>query len=238
MKNKIKYILIILGSLLLCFIGFAIYYVNDYYKATNEVNEYLKSNEKVKVDKKDGIYIFDGKGEENAIIFYQGGKVDNIAYAPLLYKLAENGIDCFLVDMPFKLAIFGINKADSVINKYNYNNWYIMGHSLGGTAASMYASNHTDKIKGLILLAAYPTNKIDEKISVLSIYGSLDGVLNMEKYNSNKNNLINLKEIIIEGGNHAYFGYYGEQNGDNKAIITREKQQDETYNEIINFIKN
>lgn len=50
-------------------------------------------------------------------------------YAPLLYKLAEKGIDCYLVDMPFRLAIFNINAIDNIINKYKYDNWYLMGHS-------------------------------------------------------------------------------------------------------------
>jgi hypothetical protein len=236
MKKKISYILIIIGVLLLSLIAYAAFYVNDYYKATNNVNNYLKSNEEVKVSKKDGLYIFDGNGEKDAIVFYQGGKVDNISYAPLLFKLAEKGVDCYLVDMPFRLAILGKNKASNVIEQYKYDNWYIMGHSLGGTTAAMYASSNSNKLKGLILLAAYSTNKIDEKIKVLSIYGSLDGVLNMDKYDSNKSNLVNLNEVVIDGGNHSYFGYYGEQKGDNKASITREKQQDETIIEIIDFI--
>jgi hypothetical protein len=29
----------------------------------------------------------------------------------------------------------------------------------------------------------------------------------------------------IEGGNHAQFGWYGEQSGDNPATISREAQQ-------------
>ena len=238
MKNKTRYLLIIVGLLLLSLIAYSIYYINDYYKASNEVHRYLKSNAIVTVTEKDGMYIFDGKGENNAIVFYQGAKVDIIAYAPLLFKLAEEGIDCYLVNMPFRFAMLDTNKADSVIDKYKYDNWYIMGHSLGGATASMYTSSHTDKIKGLILLASYSTEKIDKKIRVLSIYGSKDGVLNMNKYDSNKNNIANLKEVVIKGGNHAYFGYYGEQKGDNKGSITREAQQDKTIDEILNFINN
>ena len=237
MKKRTRYILISIGIILLGIIIYAIYYVNDYYKASYEVYEYLQSSDLVDVYKDGNMYIFDGYGKDNAIIFYQGGKVDNIAYSPLLYKLAENGIDCYLVNMPFRLAIFDKNKANRVINEYNYKNWYLMGHSLGGIAASMYVSRNKEKVKGLILLAAYSTDKIDDSIKVLSIYGSLDGVLNMNKYKSNKNNLgNNLKEVVIDGGNHSYFGYYGDQKGDNKASITREEQQNITINEIVTFV--
>ena len=32
------------------------------------------------------------------------------------------------------------------------------------------------------------------------------------------------ERIVVEGGNHAYFGNYGEQAGDGRAELTREEQ--------------
>lgn len=212
-------------------------YVNDYYEADTDINMYLGSSGNVKVSRISNNYYFDGNGKDKAIIFYPGGKVEYTAYASLLYKISESGIDCFLVNMPFNLAIFNKNAANSIINKYKYNDWYLAGHSLGGVVASMYAYNNSDKVNGLILLASYPTNKINNKIRVLSIYGSNDGVLNLDKYKSSKkywNN--NTKEIIIDGANHSQFGNYGHQSGDKKASITREEQQQETVNYILNYL--
>ncbi len=37
-------------------------------------------------------------------------------------------------------------------------------------------------------------------------------------------------------GNHAYFGDYGEQEGDGKSLITRKKQQEIAVKEIVSFI--
>ena len=45
------------------------------------------------------------------------------------------------------------------------------------------------------------------------------------------------KFIKIHGANHAQFGYYGYQLGDNSAKISREKQQAETLKNILEFIK-
>lgn len=45
------------------------------------------------------------------------------------------------------------------------------------------------------------------------------------------------KEVVIEGGCHAYFGAYGEQEGDRPATITKEEQIKITTEEIVNFIK-
>jgi hypothetical protein len=33
--------------------------------------------------------------------------------------------------------------------------------------------------------------------------------------------------VAIEGGNHAQFGWYGDQSGDNPATISREDQQEQ-----------
>ena len=74
-------------------------------------------------------------------------------------------------------------------------------------------------------------------IPVLSIYGSEDGVLNRQKYKEYIVKVNNLSEIIIDGGNHAQFGNYGEQSGDNKPKISSEKQWNQTTKEMLNFIK-
>ena len=71
--------------------------------------------------------------------------------------------------MPFNLAVLNSNAADKVMSKFNnIENWYIGGHSLGGAMAASYAAKHQDNLKGVVLLAAYPTKELD--IPVLSIY--------------------------------------------------------------------
>lgn len=158
------------------------FYINDYYRSDGKVQEYLKGSTMVSVTEiKDGLYL-DGPGEDTAMIFYPGAKVEYTAYLPLLSKLAEQGIDCFLVRMPCNLAFFGQGEAGELMADYDYDCWYLSGHSLGGAMAAIYASGHLESLDGLILLAAYPTKSLESNsFSVLSVYGSEDGVLNMEK---------------------------------------------------------
>ena len=57
-------------------------------------------------------------------------------------------------------------------------------------------------------------------LEVLSIYGTQDKVLNMEKYEQYRMNLpLDMEEQIIDGGCHAYFGDYGVQDGDGMAMM-------------------
>ena len=108
--------------------------------------------------------------------------------------------------MPFNLAVFNINGAEKVINQFpEIENWYIGGHSLGGSMAASFLGKNQFDIKGLVLLASYSTVDFSNSdIKLLSIFGSNDGVLNMEKYTEYKANFPkNYTEIVIEGGNHA-----------------------------------
>ena len=233
--KKFKKVIIIVNILIVSLAVFL--YLNDYYRGDTRVEKYLKSDEKVVVKKLEKGYFFDGPGTEYALVFYPGGKVEYTAYAPLMHKVASEGVDTFLIKMPFNLSFFGANRATDIMNNYEYTNWYIGGHSLGGVVASNYSITHSDKLEGLILLASYSTRKIDG-VKLLSIYGSKDKVLNMKKYEENKSNWpIKSDEYIIDGGNHSYFGSYGIQSGDSKDGISNKDQEDITVNKIISFIK-
>lgn len=235
--NKKKIVLPLLAGMILFMT--ALWYVNDYYHSDNNVQEYLQKTASVSVTKlPDGLYL-DGPGDEAAMIFYPGAKVEHTAYLPLLSKLADQGIDCFLIKMPCNLAFFGQNKAEKIMDSYEYEHWYLSGHSLGGAMAASYASKHLDRLDGLVLLAAYPTKSLrSDSFSVLSLYGSEDGVLNMEKVKEGNTHMpADYTEVCIEGGNHAQFGSYGMQKGDHAAQISQEEQQAQAIDAILNMIE-
>jgi hypothetical protein len=61
---------------------------------------------------------------------------------------------------------------------------------------------------------------------VVSISGTNDGLATPAKIEDSKTNLpASTVYVPIQGGNHAQFGYYGEQEGDNPATISRAEQQ-------------
>lgn len=177
---------------------------------------------------------------ECGIIFYPGGKVEYTAYAPLMQACAEEGILCVLTKMPCNLAVLDIKAAEGIPELFpGVKDWYMAGHSLGGSMAATYIGENTEEFKGLILLAAYSTEDLSAtELDVLSIYGTEDKVLNEIKYiKYNENFPEDYVEQVIEGGCHAWFGNYGEQEGDGEAEITSEEQQNLTVEAIISFIQ-
>lgn len=212
-------------------------YINTYYRASDDA---VKSAENVG-KWNSNILFFGPKDEaECGLIFYPGGKVEHIAYAPLMEACARKGILCVLIKMPCNLAVLDINAADGIQEQFPYiKEWYMAGHSLGGSMAASHISEHVEDFKGLILLAAYSTEDLsDTGLEVLSVYGTEDQILNKEKYIKYKDNLpTDYIEAVIEGGCHAYFGNYGEQEGDGMANISVEEQQKTTVKAIMNFVE-
>ena len=225
--------------LTLVFAVVCLWYINDYYKSDVMMQQYFQDDSIVEMEENDyGLYM-DGPGDESALIFYPGAKVEYTSYVPLLYQLAEKGVDVFLIKMPCNLAFLGQNKAEDVMRKYEYEKWYLGGHSLGGAMAAFYAAKHPDDLDGMALLAAYSTKNLQEEdFSVVSLYGSEDGVLNMDKIEESRAYMpTNYTEICIEGGNHAQFGNYGVQKGDGVASISRQEQQNQTVEAIYKMIR-
>ena len=232
MNKKIKISLIIIIALIL---AYGIYYLTDYYPAEKTATDCLNGSENVSVANFDSGLFLDGPGNESALIFYPGAKVEYTSYLPLLMELSNRGVDCYLVQMPFNIAFFGEDTAGGIINSTNYTHYILAGHSLGGVVAADYV-NKTGNGDGLVLLSAYSNSKITKPI--LSIYGSEDKVLNRESYNQAKVLADNFTEFVIDGANHEQFAYYGSQSGDGIATISPEDQQMQTVDKILEFIKN
>ena len=231
MKNlkKRKWVIVVSAVVLaLCLmIGACTVYLRDYYPADLQaVGAFLPEGCTWKEDP-DGLIVFEPAEATKGLIFYPGGKVEYTAYIPLMQALSEQGILCVLIEMPFHLAVLDINAADGIQEEYPHvQDWYIGGHSLGGSMAASYVSDHTDEYEGLILLGAYSTADLSRTdLTVLSVYGSEDRVMNRDKYEECRANLpANAAELVIDGGCHAYFGMYGPQEGDGIPSISREEQ--------------
>jgi predicted esterase len=168
-------------------------------------------------------------------IIYPGGRVDPRAYAPQAHAIAAKGYLVVIVPMPLNLAVLGTERASSVIK-----DWVIGGHSLGGSMAASYAYHHKDKIKGLVLWASYPASNndlSDSTLKVTSIYATLDGLATQDKIGASHNLLpADTTWVQIVGGNHAQFGWYGAQSGDNPAVISREEQQAQVIQSTLDLL--
>lgn len=236
-SKKTKIWLIATLAIVLVLFAVCAIYLGSYYHADEDViSEYPMQSEESELD---GNIVFKPENVNFGLIFYPGGKVDERAYVPLMREISSHGVLCVLVKMPFRLAVLDINAADGIQKEFpEISEWYIGGHSLGGSMAASYIAKNPESFRGLFLLGSYSTSDLSDKnLRTLSVFGSLDGVMNREKYGKNLSNMPeDFSEFIIDGGNHAYFGAYGEQKGDGAAQITREEQIKSSSEAFIKFI--
>lgn len=237
MKKKLIIIFSIINVLLLSLFGAVHSYLSDYYHADTIATSSLESTDNITITDEDDYIVFKPKEYTTGIIFYPGGKVEADSYAPLCEEYAENRIMVVLVKMPKNIPFLGQNRADKIVKDQSVEHWYMAGHSLGGLCASNYISSHVDEYDGLILLASYSLKDLsDTELKVLSLYGSKDGILNMDNYEKYRTNLPSTTiEEILYGGNHSQFGSYGLQEGDGVATISATLQVEETvqYTKIL-----
>ena len=237
MLRKLKKAMLILLAVVLAVSMVFGFYVGSYYPADlTAIQEQSLSVEYEKMERLvDGSLVFYPEQYDSAVIFYPGGKVESTAYIPLMEQLAQEGILSVLMPMPFNLAVLAKDAAEAIPAQFpEVEHWYMAGHSLGGSMAASFTADN-EWVDGLILLAAYSTESVD--VPVLSLYGSEDGVLNLEKYEKYRPNLPDLTEVVLEGGNHAGFGLYGEQKGDGVATISNLEQIAMTAQRIADFMK-
>jgi hypothetical protein len=231
LTKKKKKLLVALTSVvcaLAVLFGACSVYLSDYYRAdTVSINAFVYTGNITESELEDGTLAYIPEKPKAGFVFYPGGKVEHTAYKPLMLALAQRGVLCLLVEMPFRLAVLDVNAADGLKEQFpEVEKWILGGHSLGGSMAASYVQKNVDEFDGLALLAAYSTVDLSQSgVKVLCAYGDEDGVMNAGKYAKYKSNLPqNFTEYVIEGGNHAYFGMYGKQDGDGEGSLGNRQQ--------------
>lgn len=227
--SLLSLLIFVLGLLLLAVLAFFAWGLTPA-RPMPEVFERVPGLEQVGADERWLTFVPDGGAPTVGLILYPGGRVDFRAYAPTAQAIADRGYFVALVRMPLSLAIFDPDAAADVIAaNLQIERWAVGGHSLGGAMAARFAATHPSAVQGLVLWAAYPAASDDlsqSGLRVVSISASRDGLTTPEKIDASR--LLLPPEtiwVVIEGGNHAQFGWYGEQSGDNPATISREEQQ-------------
>ncbi|MCA0981726.1 alpha/beta hydrolase [Exiguobacterium aestuarii] len=234
MKKFFKWAaLSVVGLLVVAVAGFLIW-TQFTYGPTDEATQYAEEGKVV-----DNRLEFGDTTSEVGVILYPGAKVEKEAYAYYGTQLAEEGVFVAIPSLRLNLGILDIDAAAPIIEAHpEIERWIVAGHSLGGSAASGYALEHQELVGGVIFLASYPiSSMVDSDLRVLSISGELDGLAVPEDIEASRSDLPEDSQFVqIEGGNHANFGMYGPQKGDQESPLTSKEQLDEVLSAILEWL--
>jgi hypothetical protein len=241
-KKIIKYTFIGIGSIIILgVLGVLAWSKIGTYPARMVALSALESTGRVTITQDKWIVFEPDQETDTGLIFYPGGLVEPTAYAPILHKIAEEGVLVIITPMPLNLGILNTGAASEVIDAYpQISNWILAGHSLGGASAAIFAENNPEKIDAIALWDSYPPDSSDlsdNTISAISIFGTTNNFPNTENFNDKKHLLPGgTKFIAIEGANHAQFGDYGPQKGDVVATMSLAEQHERVAEIMLNFI--
>ncbi len=242
MKVWIKWILAFLAVVVLLLSGFIIW-AETPLGPSPEAEAALASDMQVRVTTANWL-VFEPANTQptTGLIIYPGGHVDYRAYAPQARAIAAQGYLVVVPHMPLNLAVFDPGVAGRVIAKYPHiQQWAVGGHSLGGSMAANFIAGNPGAAGGLVLWASYPAGSDDlsrQDLKVVSIYASNDGVASLDDIRGAQSLLPAATQWVeIAGGNHAQFGWYGPQGGDNPAGIDPLAQQEQTVAATVALLK-
>lgn len=212
--------------------------------------ELLESTPELAVTVADDMTLFlpaRARSTRPALVFLPGGAVDPNAYVPLLRRIADTGAPVALVKLPWRMAFTEGAQAETWARVLRARAalgdsrlLVLAGHSRGAALAGKFASTQARNLAGLIMIAT--THPRDENLSaltipVLKIAGTRDCVADLADSKANSRNLPRTTTwVVIQGANHAQFGYYGTQLGDCQADITREAQQQGTFDAVLGWL--
>jgi hypothetical protein len=219
-----------------------LFWLNDLAGPTEEAVQAMTSDADVTVTTDGRLEFQPAAPASTGFLFYPGGRVAPEAYAPSMRAIAEAGYLAVVTPMPFGLAALAPDAGDAVIAAHpEIDHWVIGGHSLGGAMAAQYAAGHDDVIDGLALWSAYPAEGTDlsgADVAVSSIHASADGLVTADEIEASAARLpADTAYVEVEGGNHAGFGWYGDQAGDGEASIPKVEQQAQAVAATLDLLK-
>jgi len=245
-RKIIRIIWITLGVLFLLWMG-------NSFRAQGFERAILESDQMVAVEETKQLIHFQPNNNQQltSLIFFPGGLVAPEAYAPMSRTLSEQGFNVFILKVPFGSAPLASQQAKVMeraleIMEVNASiqHWAVGGHSRGAAIAARFAHLYGEYFDSLILIGtSHPKEEAFDlsstTLAVTKIYATNDGLASVEEVEAGSQFLPDdTKWVLIEGGNHSQFGYYGSQLGDNAATISRERQQELTVNAILSALNN
>jgi hypothetical protein len=199
----------------------------------------LRSDASVQVTDTRSSTVYEPSGDSTAasdgaaatLVLYPGARVDPRAYAVLARGIAEQSHRVVVLKCPFDTAFFCAAPSPDLTGG---DRFVVAGHSLGGVAASTYASG-SDRVSGLVLWASYPPADLSgSDLAVTSIYGTNDGLSTPADIDARRDLLpASTLYVPVEGAIHAFFGDYGTQPGDGRPATTRDDAQAQIVNATV-----
>jgi pimeloyl-ACP methyl ester carboxylesterase len=192
----------------------------------------------------DGVVLAPKHPNGTGIVYLAGARVDPAAYADKLSGIVDAGVTVVIARPILNFAIFEfrpLSTFEGLAANSGVTRWYVGGHSLGGVRACQYAADaeaHPSTrgtIAGVIFFGSYCAVDLSHTdLPVLTLSATRDGLSTP----ADAAPLLptDAQLVKLPGADHAQFGNYGAQSGDNPATASDAQTKREITDAVLAFL--
>jgi pimeloyl-ACP methyl ester carboxylesterase len=164
----------------------------------------------------------------HGVLIMHGALIKPMSYARSAAFFARQGYTVFVPYGPARLSIAAIDSAAERLASFGAEDWFLIGHSMGGFSSLELLAKHRPKVRAIALWACAMIRDYSAlDLPMLFLWGDHDGLLPPERFAEAKKNLpASTEYVTIRGANHQGFAMYSHQFFDNEAAIGWQKQID------------
>ena len=164
----------------------------------------------------------------HGVLIMHGALIKPMSYARSAACFASQGYTVFVPYGPGRLSIAAIDSAAGRLASFGVEDWFFIGHSMGGFSSLELLAKHRPKVRAMAFWACAMIKDFSAvDLPMLFLWGDHDGLLPPERFAEAKKNLpASTEYVTIPGGNHQGFAMYSHQFFDNDAAIGWAEQID------------
>lgn len=203
-----------------------------------EARQYLQGEGYQSREFPDGSLVFTPAAVNgHGLLIMHGALIKPLAYARTAAFFAQRGYTVFVPSGRLRLSILAVDDAAARLGEFAVQDWFLIGHSMGGFSALSLLRDHPFNVRAVALwAAAMPADFSALKVPVLFLWGDRDGLLPPDRLDDARSKLpAATRFVTVNGGNHQDFALYTHQFFDNPGDLGWEAQNSRANEETATF---
>lgn len=164
----------------------------------------------------------------HGLLIMHGALIKPESYARTAAYFAALGYTVYLPRGFARLSILAVDRAAARLDELGVEDWFVIGHSMGGLSALTLVERHALRPRAVALWAsAMPADFSSLDVPILFLWGDADGLLPPDRLEDARARLpASVRYVTVAGGNHRDFAMYSHQFFDQEGRLGWRRQTD------------
>ena len=187
-----------------------------------ETDQFLEGDGYGVTESDDGSFVFTPAASNGqGLLIMHGALIKPRSYVKTAAFFAQRGYTVLVPSGALRLSINAVDGAAERMKAFEVQDWFFIGHSMGGFSTLTLISRHLPNVRAVALWASnQPSDFSDLDAPILFLWGDNDGLLPPGRFAEAKKNLpASVQYVTVPGANHKDFAMYSHQFFDNDARI-------------------